>query len=253
MAELMGSRVWIIGASSGIGRATALALVRAGARVAVSARRTDLLDSLVAESDSDGNGNGDPLAIPCDVRDPASIESAADAVRESLGGLDALVYCAGIASLVRMRDADAEMWRQAFEVNLMGASLATGAVISDLESSRGRALYLSSIGADERPPRRGLGLYATHKAALNRMIECWQEEEHAVSFTRVGIGDTAGTDMSTSWDPEMLGTYVGEWVERRYLFGSVMTAETVAEHVLGLLRCDEAVPESKIVPRFAAD
>jgi NAD(P)-dependent dehydrogenase (short-subunit alcohol dehydrogenase family) len=247
VTELKHSRIWVIGASSGIGRAIALGLARKGARVAASARRVELLEALGAEATE---ADGDVLVRPCDVRDPAAIDAAANAIRESLGGIDALVYCAGVASLVRMRDAKADAWRRAFEINLMGASLATGAVIGDLAAAKGRALYLSSIAADDRPPRRGLGLYATHKAALNRMIECWQEEERGVSFTRVSVGDTAGTDMSSEWNSDELGAYVTEWAEKGFLYGRVMEPESVAAHVIALLEREETIAETRIVPRY---
>jgi len=247
LAELVGSRIWVVGASCGIGRAVAIALAKQGARVAASARRMDLLEALAAEA------GPQVTPVACDVRDPDSVESCAAAARDALGGLDALVYTVGIGNLVFLRDADAETWREAFETNLMGASLVTGAAITDLERSKGRALYLSSVAAEDRPPRRGLSLYTIHKAALNRMVECWQEEEHGVSFTRVSVGDTAGTDMASNWDSELAGRYIGEWVERRFLYGRVMTPETVADHVVGLLRCDESVPVSTIVPRFPSE
>ncbi len=244
MGRLQGSRIWVIGASSGIGRAIAIALASEGARVAASARRSERLDALASEVGSGIEG------LACDVADPGSVEACAAAVRDAFSGLDALVYAAGLASLVRLRDADAGDWRQSFEVNLMGASLATRAALPDLDASSGRALYLSSVAAAERPPRRGLGLYAIHKAALDRMIECWQEEEHNVAFTRVSVGDTAGTEMTSTWDSEQAGRFIGEWVERRFLFGSVMTPEVVADRVVDLLACRDAIPFSSIVPRF---
>ncbi|MBW2291386.1 MAG: hypothetical protein JRG94_03645, partial [Deltaproteobacteria bacterium] len=101
-----------------------------------------------------------------------------------------------------------------------------------------------------RPPRRGLGLYSTTKAALNRLVECWQEEEHSVSFTRVSVGDTVGTEMARDWDTDMTGQFVREWVEKGYLFGRAMEPGQVAEHLVDLLACREAIPVSWFTPRF---
>lgn len=246
MPRLSGRRILIVGASSGIGCALAEVLVAEGGKVALAARRLDRLDALAARL-PDG-----ALTISLDVRDPVACERAAERTADQLGGIDALVYCTGIASLSALRDAGADLWREAFEINVVGASLVTRAALPHLRSTAGagRALYLSSIAADEHPPRRGLGVYASTKMALNRMIECWQEEERAVSFTRVSVGDTGATEMATEWDAEVAGKFVGEWVAKGFLFGRAMTPEDVALHVSDLLAGREAVPVSTIVPRY---
>ncbi len=244
MGRLTGRRILIVGASAGIGHATALVLAGEGARLAATARRLDRLDALAAELP-----NG-ALTIATDVRDEDACRRTVALVAEELGGIDDLVYCAGIATLRELADADAESWREAFEINIVGASLVTRAALPHLRASRGRALYLSSIAADETPPRRGLALYSTTKLALNRMIECWREEERSISFTRVSVGDTAATEMSSAWDSEALSSYVVEWAAKGFLLGRTMMPEDIGQHVCDLLCSRESVPVSSIVPRF---
>ncbi|MBW2295252.1 MAG: SDR family oxidoreductase, partial [Deltaproteobacteria bacterium] len=181
MGRLDDRRVLVVGASSGIGLATAQVIVREGARVALCARRTDLLETHASEL------GGGSIAVHCDVRDPRSCERAVAQTLESFGGISDLVYTAGIATLTTLAEATGEAWSEAFETNVVGPSSITRAALPALSLSRGRALFVSSIAPDERPPRRGLGLYSTTKAALNRLVECWQEEEHSVSFTRVSV------------------------------------------------------------------
>ncbi|MBW2725883.1 MAG: SDR family oxidoreductase, partial [Deltaproteobacteria bacterium] len=193
MGRLDDRRVLVVGASSGIGLATAQVIVREGARVALCARRTDLLETHASEL------GGGSIAVHCDVRDPRSCERAVAQTLESFGGISDLVYTAGIATLTTLAEATGEAWSEAFETNVVGPSSITRAALPALSLSRGRALFVSSIAPDERPPRRGLGLYSTTKAALNRLVECWQEEEHSVSFTRVSVGDTVGTEMARDW------------------------------------------------------
>jgi NAD(P)-dependent dehydrogenase (short-subunit alcohol dehydrogenase family) len=243
MSRLSGRRVLIIGASSGIGHATAEVLAREGAKLAIAARRSDRLEAR-AESLPDGAAK-----IPLDVRDGAACDRAIARAAEALDGIDDLVYCAGIATLSVLEDADAELWREAIETNVIGASLVTRAALPYLRASAGRAIYLSSVAADEHPPRRGLALYASSKHALNRLIECWREEERSISFTRVSVGDTHATEMASDWG-EAAGSFIGEWVEKGYLFGRTMTPEVVAHHIADLLASREAVPVSTIVPRY---
>ncbi|MBW2275482.1 MAG: SDR family oxidoreductase [Deltaproteobacteria bacterium] len=244
MTELAGRRVLVVGASSGIGRSIARVLATEGVRVAAAARRFDRLRELVEEA-----GPG-VEAIACDVRDPASCAYVVARSVELLGGLDALVYAAGIALLMGLDDADDEAWRESLEVNVVGPSLITRAALPHLEASRGRVIFLSSIAAQDHPPRRGLGLYVTAKAAMNMLVSAWQVEQRAVSFTRVNVGDTGSTEMACEWDPAAGGYYVREWMDRGLLFGRSMLPESVARHVVTLLASDEAVPESTITPRF---
>lgn len=246
MGRLVDRRVLVVGASSGIGLATAQAMAREGALVALCARRKDLLETHVSAL---GLGS---IAVPCDVRDPGSCEAAVARVVEAFGGLSDLVCAAGVATLAMLAEASEEAWREAFETNVVGPSSITRAALPQLSLHRGRALYLSSIAPDERPPRRGLGIYSTTKAALNRMVECWQAEERAVSFTRVSVGDTLGTDMAREWDAGKTGEFAREWAENGFLFGRAMEPGHVAEHLVDLLANREAVPVSSITPRFPA-
>jgi short-subunit dehydrogenase len=84
-----GSRVWITGASTGIGAALAKALVARGARVAVTARRRDLLDDVA------GLDRSRVLVVPADVTDRAAVTAAARAIEEAWGGVDLAVFNAG--------------------------------------------------------------------------------------------------------------------------------------------------------------
>ena len=137
--RLSGRRVLVIGASSGIGRASGQALAAEGARLAFAGRRRERLETLVAEV-----GSG-ALALACDVRDERSCREAVAQAISALGGLDALVYAPGLSSFAPLREVDGEMWRAVLETNLIGASLVMRAAIGALEQSGGKAVFLSSI------------------------------------------------------------------------------------------------------------
>ena len=88
-----GRRAAVYGASSGMGRATALALARAGADVAVLARSVDALEQVASEI-RDAGRHG--VAIPVDVQDAAAARASVGSILDALGGLDILVYCDGL-------------------------------------------------------------------------------------------------------------------------------------------------------------
>jgi NADP-dependent 3-hydroxy acid dehydrogenase YdfG len=112
--DLEGVRALVIGASSGIGEAVAVAAHARGARVCVAARRVDRLKRL---SKSVGGS-----AHELDVSDPAAIEEVLRAVVTHLGGLDALVYTSAVVPFARIEETDSTTWMNAFAVNAVGAS-----------------------------------------------------------------------------------------------------------------------------------
>src|SRR5215217_6615001 len=167
-------RTVIVGASSGLGRCVARGLAQDGGHVALLARRKDKLDEAAQEAGSDA------VAVACDVTDPSSAAAAIDEAARALGGIEALV------------DTDAEIWRWAFDTNVIGAALVTAAAIPHLEASRGVAAYFSSVSASLTDPWPGLGVYATSKAALDKLVEAWRAEHPRVGFSRVVVGDCGG-------------------------------------------------------------
>ena len=136
-------RAVVVGASSGLGRCIGIGLAQRGARVALLARRKERLERAAQEA-----GAG-ALAVECDVTDAASCHSAIDAAADGLGGIDAVVYAAGIGPLARLVDLDAETWRRTFDTNVIGAALLTAAAVPHLAASAGRAVYLSSVSASQ--------------------------------------------------------------------------------------------------------
>jgi NAD(P)-dependent dehydrogenase (short-subunit alcohol dehydrogenase family) len=124
------------------------------------------------------------------------------------------------------------------------------AALPHLSKTRGRALFVSTVASEDRPPRRGLALYSATKSALNRVIESWQEEERSVGFTRVTIGDTHATEMASEWDPVATGEIVREWVDKGFLYGRTMDPTDVAAHLVDLLVLRETVPFSSLIPRY---
>jgi NADP-dependent 3-hydroxy acid dehydrogenase YdfG len=179
------SRVAVItGASSGIGEATARALAADGVRMALLARRADLIQALAAEL-----GHG-AIAIAADVTDRESVAAAAQRVRSELGAADILVNNAGLMLLGPFcADRRAEI-RQMVEVNLLGAMTATEVFLDQLRNGEGDLINISSVAG--RTARAGNAGYAATKWGLNGWSEALRQElAPAVRVTLIEPGAVA--------------------------------------------------------------
>ena len=121
--RLSGKRVLAVGASSGIGQASASAAAKEGARVCFASRRADRIEEAARNAGNDG------FALACDVRDESSCRSVVDEATRIMGGLDAIVYAPGISTFGPIEDIDADAWRAVLETNLIGASLILNSAI----------------------------------------------------------------------------------------------------------------------------
>jgi NADP-dependent 3-hydroxy acid dehydrogenase YdfG len=135
--------VAITGASSGIGEATALACAKAGAKVALGARRADRIDDLAARIEADG---GRAVAIKTDVADEASARAFVEGAHEQLGGLHGLVNNAGVMLLGPVEGADTDQWRTMVQVNCLGLLYCTHAALPIMrEEGAGHIVNVSSV------------------------------------------------------------------------------------------------------------
>jgi short-subunit dehydrogenase len=180
------SVAFVTGASSGIGSELARALARSGTRVALVARRKELLDALAKEIVASG---GTAIAIPCDVRERMPLHAAvAEAVR-SLGPIDLLIANAGVGISIPAEAFDAALFEDTIRTNLLGAVYSVEAVLpSMLERRSGHIVGISSLAA-----YRGFPLtyaYCASKAALNSFLEGLRAEisDRGVRVTTVCPG-----------------------------------------------------------------
>lgn len=155
------SRVWITGASSGIGAALARELVARGARVAISARRADRLEEV---------SEGAMLVVPLDVTDEGAVHEAADDVRDAFGDIDIAVLNAGAWTRTDVSQWDAASFRRQVEVNLLGASSCLAAVLPQmLDRGAGKIVIVTSVAGYRGVP--GAEAYGATKAALLNLAE----------------------------------------------------------------------------------
>lgn len=162
ITDWAGKRVWLVGASTGIGEATASALHAQGAIVTVSARKRDALQAFV-------DSHPGSYALPLDVSDAASVASAARGVL-AMGPLDCVVYCAGHYNAMRAFAMDVVDMERHLQVNYMGALQLLHAVIPALLAQGHGHISLVGSVAGYRGLPNSLA-YGPTKAAMINLAE----------------------------------------------------------------------------------
>ena len=155
--------VVVTGAGSGIGRASALALLAAGHFVVLAGRRAEPLEQTARDS---GASNGRVLSVPTDVTDPAAVHALFARTRESFGRLDVLFNNAGInAAAAPFEELALDDWRRVIETNLTGAFLCAQAAFRLMKTQQprgGRIINNGSISAQVPRPHSAPYSVAKH-------------------------------------------------------------------------------------------
>ena len=171
-SPLQGKVALVTGASSGIGEATALALARAGARVAIAARRRERLDG-VARRISDLPSES--LVLEADVARPEEAESIVAKTAERWDRLDILVNNAGVMLLSPIDRARVEDWRRMLDLNLLGLMAATRAALPHMRRQKdGHVVNLSSTAGRVANP--DASVYAATKFGVGAFSEALRRE-----------------------------------------------------------------------------
>lgn len=193
------SKVAIVtGASSGIGRAAALALAGAGARVAAGARRTDRLDELQREASASG---GQVMCRRLDVADKKSCDEFVSSVVEEWGSVDVLVNNAGLMPLSFVKKLKVDEWDRMIDVNIKGVMYCTAAVLPHMAAKKsGHIINVSSVAGRIVFPAGSV--YCATKHAVTAFSEGLRQELSARSGIRVtciepGVVATELTDTIT--------------------------------------------------------
>jgi len=167
-----GRRIWLVGASSGIGAALARELADREARVAITARRRERLDEVAG---------GRMAVVPADATDSDGITAAAAEVSSALGGLDTVIWCAGYWKQLDAAQWDAAEFTRHVEVNLLGLNRVLDAVIPPMvERGRGHIVGIASVAGFRGLP--GAEAYGATKAAQLNLFEALR-----VSLRKRGI------------------------------------------------------------------
>jgi NAD(P)-dependent dehydrogenase (short-subunit alcohol dehydrogenase family) len=179
----------VTGAGSGIGRATALALLNAGFSVALAGRRREALEHTVSQSPKDSV----TLAVPTDVRDEASVTDLFQAIRHTFGRLDLLFNNAGIgAPQIPIDELSLAQWNDIVAVNLTGVFLCARAAFALMKEQRpqgGRIINNGSLSA--QVPRPMSAPYTATKHAITGLTRSLSLDGriHRIACGQIDIGN----------------------------------------------------------------
>ena len=230
--------VFITGASSGIGRATAIAFARAGYQVCGMARRADRLATLDDAIAALPAPRGEFLAVAGDAREPAQVEAAVARALERFGRLDVLVANAGIGHHGTVADADWEHLSTLLRTNIDGVLHSVRAAVPMMRAQGGgQILIISSVVSGIHTPYTAT--YAASKAFVSRLAGSLrlELEDEGIAVTDVLVGRT-----ETAFNRNRLGSKQ----ENR---GSlpIMSADEVAARIV---RAAEQKPKHVILSLF---
>ena len=209
LSDWRGRSVWLVGASSGIGLATARALHAQGAKVCVSARQAALLQAFADQHPGS-------MALPLDVTDAQALRAAAQQV-QAHQGLDVVVYCAGVYQPQRATQYNLASMEQHMAVNYNGALLLLDAVLPTLlAQGRGHLSLVSSVAGYRGLPQSLA--YGPSKAALTHLAEALyldlQDSGIGVSVINPGFVETPLT------------------AQNQFTMPALTTPEEAAQHIL---------------------
>lgn len=220
MASMEGKTVLVTGGTTGIGRAIAIELARAGARVLIFGRhQRELDDALEALEDTIGEAVG----MIADQSRPEDITKVF-AWAKSMGGLDTVIANAGIAA-EGLADISDQEWRYAMETNLLGYLDVAKRAAEAFDGKPGDIVLIGSVSADNRT--KGTSVYTATKSGIQGFADAFRKEmgEKKIRVSLIEPG-AVGSDMQES-SPEEQRKKIAE--------AKMLKAEDVAELVIFIL------------------
>lgn len=233
-----GSVAVVTGIGPGMGRSVALGFARHGVDVALAARRAERVEAVADEIRDLGR---DPLVVPTDIADEQACAALVDAAVERFGRVDVLVQNAHHdGDYAKVADADPDVWRTVFDVNLFGALSLVQRVIPVMQRQGQGSIVLVNSGAAVRNPPT-MAAYAASKSALATVGRVLAQEVGPLGIRVNGVflGPVAGENLSRmgAGAAEAAGVSLDEWLATKATempLGFIPTADQCAQTVLFL-------------------
>ena len=224
--DAAGQRILVTGGGSGIGRAVAVAMAQAGARVLITGRRLAALEETVALA---GVTSGELELLPGDVQDAVAVRGAVDQIAERFGGIDGVVNAAGIVRIERSEDLTDEALLDVLDTNLVGAFRVTREAGRHMLAARsGSIVHIGSLaGLGGFPGRLA---YAVSKHALTGLVRTLAAEwgpsgvrvnAVAPGFVRTPMNDRAAASGALDLDALVLRTPARRRAEPEEMVGPI--------------------------------
>ena len=160
-----GKRVWVIGASSGIGEACAQALLLKGAKIALSSRRAERLNQIALNGEI-----GQTLVVPLDVTDDVQLQAGYNTILSAWGGIDLLLFVSGMYVPLRADNFDIKIAEKTIDSNLLGPMRAVALVVPEmLKAHSGHIAIVGSVAGYSGLPKALA--YGPSKAAIINFCE----------------------------------------------------------------------------------
>jgi len=240
-----GRAALVTGGGTGIGAAVARRLAAGGYTVAVSGRRVEPLEQVAAEIGG--------VAIQADSGDAADAERSVGETVRQLGGLDALVYCAGVSRSGTVAGQTPDGWEAVMRSNLTGAFLTCRSALPHLEERRGAVVAISSLAGLRAGPSSAA--YCVSKAALNMLMQTIavdfgpkgvRANALCPGWIRTEMGDTAMDELGEARGTDREGAY--RLVHERMPTPRPGGVEEVAGVVAWLLSADAGYVNGAAIP-----
>lgn len=212
--DFSGKKIVIVGASSGIGRQTAVTLSSLGAQLILIARREDKLKETIALLDGEGH-----CCYPFDISDLDRADELYRQIKDDHGGVDGLVYCAGVNTTLPLQQMKPGKIKETFEINFFAFVETVRQITRRGRFNEGMRIVAVSSNAAIRGDKAHTA-YSASKAAMNSAIRCMAKEladkgirinavAPAVTNTEIYARYAAESEMSGSADALLARQYLG--------------------------------------------
>src|SRR5579884_3499001 len=241
MAGRLDGKVAIVtGASSGIGEATAIALAAEGARIAITARRSDRLKGV---EEAIRKAGGESLSITADVQDERQANEIVEKTLAQWGRLDILVNNAGVMLLGMIDGADTEDWRRMVNTNVLGLLYCTHAALPAMKrQGSGHIVNVSSVAG--RTARAGAAVYNCTKWGVGAFSEALRQEvyKHHIRVTIIEPGAVA-TELTQHITDQTAKRDIEAWISKM----TPLESEDIAASIVYAVTAPDRVNANEIL------